>query len=70
MGTVTGSFSYNSSTHTLSSATLTINSSLFGNVTLTSVGVQGLGLRSEEQSEEITSSISSPSIRQIRASIE
>lgn len=38
VGTVTGSFSYNSTTHTLSSATLTINSSLFGNVTLTSLG--------------------------------
>ena len=43
VGTVTGSFSYNSTTHTLSSATLTINSSLFGNVTLTSLGSSSSG---------------------------
>lgn len=41
VGTVTGSFTFNSSTNTLSNATLTINSSLFGNVTLTSVGGSG-----------------------------
>jgi hypothetical protein len=38
VGTVTGSFSYNSSTFTMSNATITFNSSLFGNVTLQNLG--------------------------------
>lgn len=40
VGTVTGSFNYNSSTFSLSNSTITFNSSLFGNVTLTQIGSQ------------------------------
>ena len=38
VGTVTGSFNYDSSTFTISNATITFNSSLFGNVTLSNIG--------------------------------
>jgi hypothetical protein len=38
VGTVTGSFTFNSASATLSNATITFSSSLFGNVTLTNTG--------------------------------
>lgn len=40
VGTVSGTFTFNSSTATFSAASITFTSSLFGNVTLTSVGSQ------------------------------
>jgi hypothetical protein len=39
-GSVTGTFSYDTSKYSFASATITFNSSVFGNVTLTSNGVE------------------------------